>query len=260
MKIGFIGTGKISAAVVEGLCRSRLEGLSIRVSPRNERTSAELARSHAAVRRCGDNQQVLDESDIVCLAVRPKDARRVLRELVFREDHRVVSFVTFLPLEDLASEAAPARNACRAIPLPTVAHRRCPIPLLNADDRVLEMFEAIGQPLRVEDEEQLHVLWALTGLISPLYDLLGQWSGWSTARGVGPDLTNRYVAEMVEALAFAARQQSPVRFDHLSEHAATPGGMNEQAAREIADSGSHAAWPEVLDHLLARFSEAEGAS
>jgi pyrroline-5-carboxylate reductase len=89
---------------------------------------------------------VLDESDIVCLAVRPKDAWRVLRELVFREDHRVVSFVTLLPLEDLERGAAPAREVCRAIPLPSVAHRRCPIPLLHADDRVLEMFEAIGHP------------------------------------------------------------------------------------------------------------------
>ena len=96
MNVGFIGTGKISSAVVEGLCRSDLEDLSIRLSPRSEQTSRKLAQTYASVERCAGNQQVLDESNLVCLAVRPNDARQVLKELVFREDHTVVSFVPFL--------------------------------------------------------------------------------------------------------------------------------------------------------------------
>ena len=258
MKLGFIGTGKISMAVVEGLCHSRLEGLSISVSPRGVQTSRTLAQTYANVERCLSNQQVLDQSDIVCLAVRPDDARAVLQELVFREDHTVVSFVPFLVKADLAQGVAPARQVCRAIPLPTVVHHRCPIPILNANDMVTTLFDAIGQPLRVDDEQQLHILWTLTGLISPFYDLLREWSGWSTERGVDQNLANDFIADMVLALSHGARQQSPVRFDDLSQHAATPGGMNEQAAREIMAAGSHTAYQETLDRLLRRFPKTSG--
>jgi len=253
VKLGFIGTGKISKAVVEGLCNSDLEGLSIRLSPRNEQTSRTLAQTFANVERCSSNQQVLDQSGIICLAVRPDDARKVLEELSFREDHTVVSLVPFLVQADLAQCVAPARQVCRAIPLPTVVHHQCPIPILNANDMVTTLFNAIGQPLRVEDEHQLHILWALTGLISPFYDLLRQWSAWSAGQGVGQNLANTFIADMVQALSFCARQHSPIRFDRLSQHAATPGGMNEQAAREIMAAGSHAAYQEILDRLLERF-------
>lgn len=256
MKIGFIGTGKISSAVVDGLCRSTIADLSIRLSPRNEQTSRLLAQTYANVDRCPSNQQVLDESDLVCLAVRPNDAQQVLQELVFREDHTVVSFVPFLLKADLAAGAAPARHVCRAIPLPTVAHHQCPIPILNASDTVMSLFGAIGQVLCVEDERQLHVLWTLTGLISPFYDLLGQWSAWSRAQGVGQDLANAFIADMVQALSFSAQQHRPIRFDELSHHAATPRGMNEQAAQEIMAAGSHTAYEEALDRLLTRFPKA----
>ena len=255
MNLGFIGTGKISSAVVEGLCRSDLEDLSIRLSPRNEQASRTLAQTYANVKRCASNQQVLDASDLVCLAVRPNDAQQVLKGLVFREDHTVVSFVPFLLKADLVEHAAPARQVCRAIPLPTVVHHQCPIPILNASDAVMSLFGAIGQVLRVEDEQQLHVLWTLTGLISPFYDLLGQWSAWSMAQGVAPDLANAFIADMVQALSFSAQQHSPIRFEELSHHAATPGGMNEQAAREISAAGSHTAYEKTLARLLMRFPQ-----
>lgn len=259
VKLGFIGTGKISKAVVEGLCCSGMEGLSIGLSPRNEQTSQTLARTYANVERCTSNQQVLDQSEMICLAVRPDCARKVLNGLAFREDHTVVSFVPFLVKADLEQDVAPARQICRAIPLPTVAQHRCPIPLLNANDMVTTLFDAIGQPLRVEDEHQLHILWTLTGLISPFYDLLRQWSAWSTGHGVDQDLANAFIADMVEALSSCSRQHSPIRFDRLSEHAATPGGMNEQAAREIMAAGSHKAYQETLERLWRRFPKTGGS-
>ena len=123
---------------------------------------------------------------------------------------------------------------------------------------VITLFNSVGQPLRVEDENQLHILLTLTGLISPLYDLLGQWSAWSMARGVCQNLANEFIADMVQALSFSARQHCPIRFDNLSHHAATPKGMNEQAAKEISADGSHMAYQKALDRLLMRFPKAGG--
>jgi len=255
MKLGFIGTGKISSAVVEGLCSSDLENLLIRLSPRNEQASMALTRAYANCERCASNQQVLDQSDLVCLALRPDHAQTVLQELVFREDHTVISFIPFLLMADLERITGPAQQVCRAIPLPTVVRHQCPIPILNANDQVMTLFNTIGQTLRVDDEQQLHVLWTLTGLISPFFDLLGQWSAWSVAQGVDQTLANAFIADMVQALSFSAQQHCPIRFDELSHHAATPQGMNEQAAKEVGADGSHVAYAKALDRLLMRFPQ-----
>ena len=255
MRLGFIGTGEIAKAIVVGFCRSTVSDLSMMVSPRGQETSKALAQTYNQVERCRSNQEVLDRCDIAVLAVPPSDALEVVKGLIFRPEQQVISVVPFLLLADLQRAASPARHCCRAIPLPTVAHHRCPIPVLNGNEELLALLQAIGQPFAVDDERHLHVLWTLTGLIAPFYDWLGTLGRWSSEQGVDPVLADRFAVDMVEALCVSAQQTPPLSFTELSHHAATPRGMNEQAAREIHGQDCHAAYAQVLDRLLARFPQ-----
>lgn len=253
MKIGFIGIGKIASAVVQGLCTSEAEGLEIFLSPRNEELSLSLAARYANVSRLADNQAVVDASDVVIIAVRPPVAKEVLGALRFREEQTVVSLVALLPFAPLRELTLPAAVACRAIPLPTVVQHNCPIPLFHADERVTRLFSYLGETLPVEDEAGLHALWTLTGLITPYYDLLGRLSEWTVAHGVQPGTANAYVANLFQSLSFLAQQSKPIDFSELAKHAATPGGINEQAGKEIGAAGAHAAWAAAADRVLVRF-------
>lgn len=253
MKIGFIGIGKIASAVIQGLCTSEAEGLEIFLSPRNEELSLSLAARYANVSRLTTNQAVVDRSDIVVIAVRPPVAKEVLGALRFREDQTVVSLVALLPYAPLRELTQPAAVACRAIPLPTVVQHNCPIPLYHADERVHRLFGYLGETLPVSGEAALHALWTLTGLITPYYDLLGRLSEWTVAHGVSPETANAYVANMFQSLSFLAQQSRPIDFGELSNHAATPGGINEQAGAAIAGAGAHEAWAAAADALLLRF-------
>lgn len=75
MRIGFIGTGGITSAIVTGLCTSRLEFDVIRVSPRNREMSLALKKRFDRVRIGESNQDVLDHSDVVILAILPQDMK-----------------------------------------------------------------------------------------------------------------------------------------------------------------------------------------
>jgi pyrroline-5-carboxylate reductase len=253
MKIGFIGVGKIAGAVVQGLCTSEAEELEIYLSPRNEELSLSLAARYAGVRRLETNQAVVDRSEVVVIAVRPPVAKEVLGALRFRDDQTVVSLVALLPYAPLRELTLPAAVACRAIPLPTVVQHNCPIPLYRADERVTRLFSYLGETLPVEDEAGLHALWTLTGLITPYYDLLDLLSKWTIAHGVQPETANAYVANMFQSLSFLAQQSRPIDFGELAKHAATPGGINEQAGAAIAAAGAHEAWMAAADRVLIRF-------
>ncbi len=253
MKIGCIGVGKIAGAIVEGLCTSGTDVPEIFLSPRNAETSVALVRKYARVTRLESNQAVLDHSEIVIIALRPAVAVEILGGLRFDRSHIVVSLIPLLKYADLLHAIAPAGEASRAIPLPTVMNHRCPVPLFRAGEAVVKLFSRIGQPLHVADEGQLHALWTLTGLITPFYEQLGALSEWTIARGVDPTTADNYIADMFESLSHAAQQSAPGDFSLLAQHAATPNGMNEQAAREIRDSGAHNAWISAADHLLQRF-------
>lgn len=253
MQIGFIGVGKITNAIVEGLCTSSIEDTQIYLSPRNEANARRLAEKYAQVERLESNQQVIDRSDIVFIAVRPAVALEVLHTLMFREKQIVVSLIPLLKRAELLNAVAPATHVTRAVPTPTVMQHTGPILLFHSNDAVTQLFRHLGQPLEVTDEQQLHVLWTLTGLITPYYDLLHELSSWTIANGVDGTTGNQYIAGLFQALSFAAQQESHINFKELAQHAETPNGMNEQAGREIREKGAHHAYRIASDNLLTRF-------
>ncbi len=253
MQIGFIGVGKITNAIVEGFCTSSIINTQIYLSPRNESIARHLAEKYAQVQRLESNQQVVDQSDIVFIAVRPAIAVEVLRTLMFRENQAVVSLVPLLKEAELLKAVAPATHVIRATPTPTVIQHTGPILLFHSNDTITQLFRHLGQPLEVTDEQQLHVLWTLTGLITPFYDLLHELSSWTIANGVDATTANQYVAGLFQALSFSAQQAGSINFKELAQHAETPNGMNEQAGRELREKGVHHAYKIASDNLLKRF-------
>lgn len=253
MNLGFIGIGKIASAVIEGLCTSKIENAILRLSPRNKKNSRHLAKKYSNVTRLESNQNVLDHSDIIFIALRPAQAEEILSTLTFNENHTIISLIPLLKYSDLNRILSPATTICRAIPLPTVVNHNCPIPIFNSNETVIEIFRNIGQPLLVPDENQLHALWTLTCLITPYYDLLNELSDWTVAHGVEKEIANQYIANLFQSLSYTAQIAKPIEFDDLAKHAATPNGMNEQAGKEIRQKGAHEAYRSLADKILERF-------
>ncbi len=253
MKLGFIGTGKITGAVVRGLCTSALKDANIFLSPRNEHTANALVAAFSNVTKLASNQEVVDAAEIVFIAVGPAVAVAVLSGLQFKPGHQVVSFVPLLKQAELAAAVHPANRVGRAIPLPSVVYHNCPIPVFNTSPGVSDLFSFIGQPLQVYNEAQLHAIWTLTGLISPFFDLLDELSAWTINQGVAEPTAQQYVADLFQSLSQMATRQQPIDFKQLAAHAATPNGMNEQAAKEISANGAHRIYAAACDRLLQRF-------
>ena len=74
MTLGFVGTGTIAAAMVEGL-----GGKDVLLSPRGADMAASLAARFPGVRVATSNQAVVDGCETVVLSVRPQVAEEVIR-------------------------------------------------------------------------------------------------------------------------------------------------------------------------------------
>ena len=253
MKLGFIGVGKIASAVVKGLCTLEIENTIINLSPRNESNSDHLVQTFSNVNKLESNQLVLDHSEVVFISLRPNDSKDVLNNLKFKDNHTVISFVPYLRYSELFKVVAPANKISRAIPLPTVVNHNCPIPIFNSNETVKKVLSYLGKPLLIEDENQLHALWTLTGFIAPFYDLLKELSDWATSKGANETIANQYIADMFYSLLFSNQKAKNIDFSELMKEATTPNGMNEQAGKEIKERGAHLAYRIAADNLLKRF-------
>lgn len=253
MKIGFIGTGNISSAVIEAICRSKLKEFQIFVSPRNEKISNSLAAKYDEVTRCESNQDVITHADIIFIALKTDVYEAILNELSFREEQTIISLIPFSTHARLKELVYPTVTICRATPLPTVVNHICPIQVYKPNEDVLRILNSIGQVLEIETEKQLHTIWTLTGLISPYYDLMAEISDWAVRNSVEKSIADKYVADMFSSLALAASKSESPDFSAMSAHAATPGGLNEWTAKSIRDAGAHSAYTEAAEYILNRF-------
>jgi pyrroline-5-carboxylate reductase len=147
MNLGFIGVGKITSAIVEGLCTSGLEDAAVFLSPRNEKNSLYLADKYPKVHRLESNQEVLDRCEVLFVALPPAIAREMLVAIQFDRRHIVISLIPSLNYSDLAAAVGPATTVSRAIPLPTVMQHNCPIPIYRGNDTVTRLFSYTGRPI-----------------------------------------------------------------------------------------------------------------
>jgi len=70
VQLGFIGTGEITASIVTGLHSFGATPHTIQLSPRNPAIANKLAGRFGGIGIASCNQEVLDHSDIIVIAVR----------------------------------------------------------------------------------------------------------------------------------------------------------------------------------------------
>ena len=60
MKLGFIGTGKITSSVVTGICRSNISFKKILLSPRNKKVARKLKNRFKKIYIAKNNQEIVN--------------------------------------------------------------------------------------------------------------------------------------------------------------------------------------------------------
>jgi pyrroline-5-carboxylate reductase len=251
-KLGFIGTGNITAALVEGFCTLPGCVYDITVSPRNAAKAQFLAARFAPVQVAGDNQAVVDTSEIVFLALRPQIAESVLRELRFQEDQTIVSLIGATAVARVRDMVGPARTVFRAVPLPSAAQHVGPIILYPENQTLGGFLGQVGTLYAVGEEKHLSILAAVTALISPFFTLLEETAHWTRDAGLDGPTAHSYTAAIFHALANQALNMPGTSFSELATEAATPGGLNEQALGVIRKQGGYAPFLAALDAIAVR--------
>ncbi len=250
---GVIGVGSIAAAIVNGLCDGLLDPPEVVLSPRNAERAAELAARLPSVRVARDNQQVLDESDVVIVCLRPTHVEEALAAVQFRADHAVVSAVAGFPVAHLAGAVSPATSIARGIPLPAVATRGSVTPVHPGTEAATGLFDRLGGSMEVAEELAYEAVAAASATVAAHFRYLETVAAWLSRRGIATPAARRYVADVFAALA-GELDTPDADFSALAHAHATPGGLNEQFARDLAAAGTYDAVEAGLDAVLARIA------
>ena len=217
--VGFIGTGNMGEALINGLLHGHLcrPEQIICSDVRPERLKA--IREASGVRGTSHNVEVVKQADIIILSVKPQIMKQVIEEITKYLDlsKLIISIAAGVPLETIESCAQKELKLVRVMPNICVSVREGASAIaagkhIQKEDLMIAkaIFDSVGKSLFIEE----NLLDAVTGL-----------------GGSGP----AYIFLMIDALADAGVKVGLSRSDSLILASQTVLG----AAKMLIETGEH---------------------
>ena len=255
MRLGFIGTGKIASSVITGICNSKISFKKILVSPRNRNVAQRLKRKFRKVSIAKNNQEIVNACNWVFLAVTPKVGKKIIPNLKFRSNQKVISFIATINLAQLKKDIGKKVKIVRAIPLPPISIRKGPVPICPPDKQVKSFFNKLGTTVEIKNEKLSKNFWATSGMMAPFYELLKVLSDWLIKRGIKRNEAQKYITSLFVALSEDSVMNSKKDLKYLVKDSQTPKGLNEQAVKQLRKAGFYRSLEKSLNSILKRLNK-----
>ena len=255
MKLGFVGTGKITSSVVTGICRSKISFQKILLSPRNKKVARKLKNRFKKIYIAKNNQEIVNSCGWIFLAITPSVGQKIIKHLRFKPNQIVVSFISTMTLPQLKKAIKIKAKIVRAIPLPPISLRKGPVPIFPPNKKVKNFFNKLGTTVEIKNEKLSKNFWSTSGMMAPFYELLSTMSNWLVKRGVKRDKAQKYVTSLFVALSEDAVVNSDKDLKYLVKESQTPRGLNEQGVKELRKAGFYRATEKTLNSILKRLNK-----
>jgi len=247
MHIGFIGSGRMASALLEGILNAKIAlAADILVTDKISAAADELSRRTGA-KACASNSEVASKSGILILCVKPGDVPQALREAGDLSGKLLISIAAGIPLRRLRDWAVGNPRLIRVMPnTPALighgaaayaaAEGATAVDLAAADG----IFGAVGIAYKVKEE----LIDAVTGLSGSgpafVYTVIEALADGGVLMGLPRDISLRLAAQTVLGAA-AMTLQTGLHPAQLRDQVASPGGTTIAGLEALEEAGMRAA-------------------
>jgi pyrroline-5-carboxylate reductase len=239
INIGFIGGGNMATALIGGLVASGFAPARLYVSDTNPQRLTAL--SIHQVQTTENSQELVDQCDVIVLAVKPQSMHRVLSDLRFTRDNQLLLSIaagvrTQAILQWIGKEIA----LVRAMPNTPALMRSAATGLYATHNVTRQQHEiaehimrAVGITIWLDEEIKIDAVTAISGS-GPAYFFYLMEAMEATARELGLDNNTAHLLTVQTAFGAAKLalevEDSPT---NLRERVTSPGGTTEQAINHM---------------------------
>ncbi len=265
---GFIGCGKMATALIRGMLRSGVAGTAAIVAS----DPLESARSSLAadtwIRVHEGNLPVVEQSDVLVLAVKPQTMPQVLAELrpLVEPRHLVVSIAAGISIAALVEGLGPERRIVRVMPnTPALLGEGASAYALGAgvpaddEDVVKELLSSVGRAVRVPET----MLDAVTGLSGSgpafVYLMIEALSDGGVRVGLPRDIATMLAAQTVLGSARMVLETG-LHPGVLKDQVTSPGGTTIAGLHALERGGVRGALIDAVEAATRRSAELAAGS
>lgn len=218
--IGFIGAGNMCQTLIEGWLKKNLVApANLFVSNRTPGKLQKLADQYG-VKACSTNEEVIEKSDVVIIAVKPQDLITAVEPLtsVFGDHQIVISLAAGITLSRLKKLLPQCPHLVRVMANTPARVSRGAFgyctrsPNVRVDNWMEAMFKPLGLTVRLEEGEPFEAFSVATSAgVGFIYELMLYWQEWLEERGIDADLAQKMTVHTflgASELALASEPQS----------------------------------------------------
>lgn len=243
-KIGFIGAGNMGQAIIKALIDSKTVPPSQLFA--TNRSFGNLKKAEElGVTPFQNNEELVDECDIVVLAVKPQDLVSVLEPIAssFHEGHLVISLAAGFSLQTLKRLLPNVSGLARAMPNTPATIQKAVVGYCMADGAeayratVEEFLTPLGLVVQVEEGEEFEALTVSCGS-GPgfVFELMQYWQEWLEEHGFEPEIARKMVVQTFVGAARLAELSPEVSLTELQDRVVSKKGVTAaglQSMREL---------------------------
>ena len=255
MKLGFIGTGKISSSVIAGICKSNISYKKIIISPRNRTIAKNLKNKFKKIIIAKDNQEIINSCNWIFLAITPSVGEKIIKNLKFKSNQTIISFISTITLSELKKMIKVKTNIVRAIPLPPISLKKGPVPICPPNKKVKAFFDKIGTTVQIKNEKLSINFWSTSGMMASYYEILKTMSDWLVKKGIKRHDAQKYITSLFLALSEDAVVNSKKELKYLVRESQTPKGLNEQGLKQMSKKGVYKSVINTLNSIYKRLNK-----
>ena len=252
MNLGFLGTGHITSSVIEGIFKSKLKIKKIFISPRNKTIAKKLSKRFKKITISKNNQQLIDNSKLIFLAITPQVGHKILKKLKFKKDKKIVSFISTINFKNLRNYTK-NKNISRVIPLPFIGMKKGPIIICSSDKSLKSFFKHLGKVFEVKNEKLSKAFWSTSSFMAPYYNLLLSTSNWLVSKGIKRKEAENYTKELFLALSEDSIYKKKLSLKKLVSDSQTPGGTNAFVLERLKRTKFYQVQQKALNSIFKKF-------
>ena len=129
------------------------------------------------------------------------------------------------------------------------------MPISPPNRQIKSFFDKIGTTVEVKNETLSKNFWATSAMMAPFYEILKVLSDWLTKRGIKRNVAQKYITSLFVALSVDSFNNSGKHLKHLVKDSQTPGGLNEQAVKQLRKAGFYRTLEKSLNSILKRLNK-----
>jgi len=246
--IGILGTGHLASYTVAGL-RNKSGSINIILSPRNSTIAKGLAENYNC-EIATSNQQVVDRSNYILLAVRPHQLDDLLEGLTFQSSALIISAIAGISIDQLKSYSnLKNSNIVRTLINVSAEVNVGPVPLFPDNRQAGQLLANLGTLIVFDDESAFEIAIVHGCMHGWIYFWLDEMVTWTIQQGLNPEQAEKMIKQTVQG-ALDLSDQKNLTLKEIGSSIATTGTYTLSGLQELNSGHSIKAWSNSMQSVL----------